>query len=85
MELKGGILAWKLSLAESIAFATTIVTILLWVNSTFQSKVEAIEIKKALEDRVSRVELELSNLRRDINAIAVDTSYIRGRLEPKNK
>lgn len=85
MELKGNVLSWKLSLIESIAMATTAVSIVLWANSTFQDKADAIEVKKALEERVSRVELELSNLRRDINSIAVDTSYIRGRLEPKSK
>lgn len=85
METKGSILGWKLNLAESIAMAITAVSIVLWANSTFQDKFDAIEVKKALEERVSRVELELSNLRRDINSIAVDTSYIRGRLEPKSK
>lgn len=81
MEQKGSILNWRLSLAESLALAATVATLTLWITTRFQSKEEALK----LEQRVIAVEAEISSLRSSMNSIAVDVSYIRGRLEPKTK
>lgn len=81
MEQKGSLLNWRLSLAESLAMAAVVASVTLWITTRFQSKEDAIK----LEQRVAAVELEISSLRSSMNSIAVDVSYIRGRLEPKVK
>lgn len=77
MDQRGNILQWRLSVAESVALAATVATMTLWLTATFQSKEDA----HKLEQRVSSIEIELTNLRSSMNSIAVDVSYIRGKLE----
>lgn len=81
MEQKGSILSWKLSLAETISFGITLTILVYFITANFQSKEDGL----VLEKRIERVENELSTLRTSVNQISVDTSYIRGRLEPKAK
>lgn len=84
MDTKGSLANWKISLPESIALVATVVSVTLWAQSTFQSKDDAKEIKLQFENRLSKVESELVNLRNDISEVAKDTQFIRGKLEGAN-
>lgn len=83
MEQKGGLLQWRLSLAETLAFAATVVSITLWMLNFFQTKADANEWKDSMENRVGKIEVEISSIRGSMETIGRDVSYIRGRLEPK--
>lgn len=74
-----------LNLVHSIWIATALLSALVWFYATFQKKDDAEEVKKGLQERITRIELEISSIRRDITDISRDTSYIRGRLEPSIK
>lgn len=78
---KSSILKWRLTLAETLGFGFTVATLVLWLSNTFQSRDEGYKIEK----RVENLEIKISNLSDGINSIAKDLSYIRGRLEPKEK
>lgn len=81
MEQVGTLLKWKLTLAETLAFGVTVAVMVVWLSTNYQSKAEALK----LENRIERVELEMSQMREGINKISTDVSYIRGRLEPRSK
>lgn len=81
MEHKGSLLSWRLSLAESLAMAAVVASVTLWMTTRFQSKEDA----SKQDTRITAVETELSSLRTGINNVAVDVSWVRGRLEPKSK
>jgi len=81
MEQTGNLLKWKLTLAETLAFGATLTVIITWMSTNYQSKSEALK----LENRIERVETEISQMRDGINKISADVSYIRGRLEPRTK
>jgi hypothetical protein len=87
MNVQGKIIKW--SIEEVAAFAVTVASIttavILWSISNFQSKEEASELKQNINERLSKVELEVQILRSSVGQISVDVSYIRGRLEPKGK
>ena len=87
MNIQGKIIRW--SIEEVAAFAVTVASIttaiILWSISNFQSKEEASELKQNINERLSKVELEVQILRSSVGQISVDVSYIRGRLEPKGK
>lgn len=69
---------WRFNFIEMIGFAisfsTLAVGITLWSISTFQFKHDAVEDKKNMDTRVSNLEMITSN-------IAIDVSFIRGRME----
>lgn len=81
MEQKGTVLSWKLSLAETLSFGATIAVLVFFITNNFQSK----EDGKVLEKRIERVENELSGMKETLSEINSGISYIKGRLEPKNK
>lgn len=81
MTQHGSLLSWKLSLAETLAFGVTIITVVLWLSDRFLSK----EDGSKLEGRVAAIESEISQIKSGMSNIAIDVSYIRGRIEPKNK
>lgn len=81
MEQRGSFLKWNLSLAETLAFGMTVAMLVYFVTDKFQSKEDAYK----LERRVEKVEAEISQVKEGINSISKDVSYIRGRIEPKNK
>ena len=81
METRGSIANWRMTLAEGIILASGAIGIMLWSMSTFQKKDDADETKKALQERIHVVELEISSLRRDVSEVAKDTQYIRGRIQ----
>jgi len=81
MEQTGTLLKWKLTLAETLAFGVTVAVMVVWLSTNYQSKAEALK----LENRIERVELEMSQMREGISNISKDVSYIRGRLEPRSK
>lgn len=87
MNVQGRIIKW--SIEEVAAFAVTVASIttavILWSISNFQSKDEANDLKNTVNERLSKVELEVQILRSSVGQISVDVSYIRGRLEPKTK
>lgn len=87
MNFQGKIIKW--SIEEVVAFAVTVASIttaiILWSISNFQSKAEANDLKQTVNERLSKVELEVQILRSSVGQISVDVSYIRGRLEPKAK
>lgn len=92
--MKGPLLGWKLSLAETLSFGVTIAALTWWVSSTFQdkeeanksfqSKIEFMEYKESVNSRLTKVEAEISLMRTTIENVGRDTSYIRGRLEPQS-
>ncbi len=81
MEQRGTVLSWKLSLAETLSFGATIAILVFFITNNFQSK----EDGKTLEKRIERVESELSGMKETLSEINSGISYIKGRLEPKNK
>lgn len=81
MEQKGTVLSWKLSLAETLSFGATIAVLVFFITNNFQSKDDGI----ILEKRIERVENELSGMKETLSEINSGISYIKGRLEPKNK
>jgi len=85
MNVQGKIIKW--SIEEVAAFAVTVASIttaiILWSISNFQSKQEANDLKNTVNERLSKVELEVQILRSSVGQISVDVSYIRGRLETK--
>ncbi len=81
MEQTGNLLKWKLTLAETLAFGITVAVMVVWLSTNYQSKSDALK----LENRIERVELEMSQMREGISNISKDVSYIRGRLEPRSK
>ena len=81
METKGTLLNWKLSLAETLSFGVGVAMLVWFIITNFQSKEDA----KILEKRIERVENELSGMKETLSEINSGISYIRGRLEPKNK
>ena len=87
MNVQGKIIKW--SIEEVVAFAVTVASIttavILWSISNFQSKDEANDLKASIGERLTKVELEVQVLRSSVGQISVDVSYIRGRLEPKQK
>ncbi len=84
MDQRGPILKWKLSLAEAIGacgiVGSFVSAVMIYANGSFQSKDDA----SKMYQRIEKVESELSSLKNGVNQIAVDVSYIRGKLEPKN-
>ena len=89
METKGRFIDWRLSMAETISGIITATGltagILLWSIKTYQSKEDAVEMKRQLEKRIEGVEAQITTMRTSLENVARDTSYIRGRLEPKSK
>lgn len=73
---------FRFNVGEVVGFAVTVASVtscvILWSISTFQTKAEA-QVWKGDYDR------RLIVLESGMNQIAVDVSYIRGRLEPKEK
>lgn len=81
---------------EVIGFGVTVASvtagIVLWAISTFQSKEAAGKFERdtssnqqKLERRMDNYESEQKAIRTEVGNIRADTSYIRGRMEPKNK
>lgn len=89
MEAKGRFFDWRFSPVEMIGFgfsiATVAVSITLWSVSTFQSKQDAIEVRQQIERRIDAIESQVNTMRQSLENVARDTSYIRGRLEPKSQ
>lgn len=85
MNIKGSVTQWNITVLEAIILASGAIGIVIWAMNTFQKKDDAEEVKKALQERVYRVELELSSIRKDTSDISRDVSYIRGRLEPQSR
>lgn len=89
MDTKGRFIDWRFSAAELIAgmlsLTSIAVGITLWSVSTFQSKDDAIEVKMQLERRMDSLEGQVNTMRLSLEGVARDTSWIRGRLEPKGR
>lgn len=81
METEGTLLKWKLSLAETLSFGVSIAILVWFIMTNFQSKADG----RILEKRIERVENELSGMKETLSEINAGISYIKGRLEPKNK
>ena len=79
MEMRAPLLAWKLSLAETLAFGCTVAAIVAFSFGNFTSKSEA----QALERRIENLEKQLGSIKDDMSAIRSDVSYIRGKISPK--
>lgn len=77
----------KLKISELIAAIFTLLSVtattILWSENRYQSKQEAKKYESYNDGRVSKVESEVADIKRNTNQIAVDVSYIRGKLEPK--
>lgn len=70
-------------IAGAVTATALAVSITLWSVSTFQSKADAAEMKVQLERRIDSMEGRLNAVQVTVSGVAVDVSYIRGRLEPK--
>jgi len=81
MEQKGSLLKWQLTLAETLSFGITIAVFVYFITNNFVSVTEGV----ALKLRVEKVETDVTLLRNSLAQIGSDISYIRGRLEPKEK
>ena len=68
-----------------VSVATVAVTIVLWTVTTFQNKEEAQKFERDTARRMDGYESEQRSIRNEVGGIRADTSYIRGRLEPKTK
>lgn len=77
MEMRAPLLAWKLSLAETLAFGCTVAAIVAFSFGNFTSKSEA----QALERRIENLEKQMHYMRDDLTAIRVSVEYVRGRME----
>lgn len=76
--------------------ASVTVTIVLWISNTFESKSDADKreisvrqmvqaIQQSSDARLVSVENRLQGVENNLASISKDISYIRGRLEPRNK
>jgi hypothetical protein len=87
MDTRGKFIEWRFSPIETLgaafSLASVAVGITLWSVSTFQSKVDAAEVRTHLEKRIESIEAQMTTMRASLEVVARDTSYIRGRLEPK--
>ena len=88
-QVGGSMLKWRLTLAETLSFGVSVALatggITIWSMTTFQSKTDASELRQQFEHRVNSLEEELKAIRGNMGQIAVDVSYIRGKLEPRTK
>jgi hypothetical protein len=75
------VLRWKLSLAETLAFGSTVAIIVVFAFGNFTSRTEA----QALERRIENLEKQMGMMKDDLSHIRATTEYIRGRLEPRDK
>lgn len=62
--------------------ASVAVTISLYLGNKFQTKKDADKVEDDLKIWIRKVEDDVSALQKSLNDIAVNVSYIRGRLEP---
>lgn len=89
METRGRFIEWRLSMAETISAVITAAgltaSIILWSAANFEEKGHAAETKVQLERRMEAIEVQMGTMRVSLETVARDTSYIRGRLEPKSK
>lgn len=79
------LLTWKISLAESLAFAATAVTLTLWVMATFVEKSSAKEFSDQVESRFMQMESGRQRLDDKIDKIEDDVAVIRGILEGQKR
>lgn len=75
------LLAWRLSLAEALAFGSTVAIIIAFAFGNFPSRSEAL----AMEKRVDALERQMGSMKDDLSEIKSGVSFIRGRLEQRNK
>jgi hypothetical protein len=73
-------LRWKLSLAETLAFGSTVAIVIVFAFGNFSSKTEA----QAIERRVENLEKQMGSIRDDVSAIRASTEYVKGRIESSN-
>ena len=85
MQSAKGLLSWQLSLAETLSFGATVAIFTLWAMSTFVAKSDVKEWQSNVDSRVAKIELQIVEMQKSQNQIAVDVSWIRGRLEPKQR
>lgn len=84
MEQRGPMLQWKLSLAETLAFTSTVAALVFIAMTKFQTKDDA----AVSERRIERLENEISAVKVGVAQVAVDVSFIRGVITvqtPKSK
>jgi len=75
---------WRLSLAETLAFGSTVAVLTFWISSTFYTKTEQLSWKADIEGRIQSIETKIGSIENNVTGIRADVAYIRGRLEPKN-
>lgn len=71
------VLGWKLSLAETLAFGSTVAIIIVFAFGNFTSRTEA----QAIEKRVEILERQIHSMKDDLSAIRASTEYVKGRIE----
>jgi hypothetical protein len=71
--------------AAMVSLSTMAVGITLWSMTTFQTKESGLEHKIQIEKRLDLLEMEMRVLKQGIHDVARDVSWIRGKLEIKQK
>ena len=76
---------WSISQVVTFAISVSTITagIVLWAQSSFESKDNAKSKYDSFDSRLKSNEDDIKAIRDSNTKIAVDVSYIRGRLEPK--
>jgi len=85
MKNKGSILEWNMTLAETLAFGVTLVTMTLWVMATFVEKTSADEFAEHVDKRFNKHESFELRLDSKIDKIEDDVAVIRGILEAQRR
>lgn len=79
------VLNWTMSLAETLAFGVTLVTVTLWVMTTFVEKTSAKEFSDSVDIRFSQMERRSDHIYGKIDKIEDDVAVIRGILEGQSR
>ena len=72
-------------LAGMTSLAGLAVGITLWSMTTFQTKEASNEKRAIIDRRLDQMESEVRQLNNVITGVAIDVSYIRGRMAPEKK
>lgn len=78
-------MSWTMTLAEAVAFATTVLAVTMWITATFVDKSSAREYYDATERRIQRIDTQYERLESKIDKIEDDVAVVRGILEVRNR
>lgn len=85
MKTTKSLLEWKISLAETLAFGLSLVTLTLWTMATFVEKTSAREFEALVDKRFDAQLVKEVRLEGKIDKIEDDVSVIRGIIEGQRR